>query len=82
MLVGALEDLGWDVVESAKARVCDLVVLVDGEAEIGELDLVVVAQQDVLGLQIAMDEAADVNEGERREQRPEDLQRRFGMTKE
>lgn len=74
VFVRALEDLWGNVVERAEPRVCNLVVLIDGEAKVGELDVVVVSKKDVLRLDVAVDEAARMNEGQRRQQRPNDLQ--------
>ena len=49
-----------------------------GQTEVGDLDLPVVGEQDVLRLHVAMDQAGPVGRAERREDRLHGLQRRPG----
>jgi hypothetical protein len=65
ILVRAFQNLRGNVVQCSEARVCNLVVLIDGEAKVRELYVVAVSEQDVLRLDVAVDEAARMDEGQR-----------------
>ena len=67
LLERTLEDLGSNVVEGPKACVSDLELLVDGQAKVGELDVVVFPQQDVLRLEVSVDQTPGMDEGQRGE---------------